>query len=137
MSFRVVFDTNVLFSAIGWQGKPAECVGLVQSQKIQGITCVELLNELAEKLSIKLGFTEEQIAVILASFGTLFEVITISGALTGLQPDPDDDIVLECAVVGKATHIVTGDQKHLLPLKSFQDIQILTPAELLAAVSLA
>jgi hypothetical protein len=34
--------------------------------------------------------------------------------------DPDDDKVVECAVVRDATHIVTGDRRPLLPLGSFR-----------------
>jgi predicted nucleic acid-binding protein len=44
--------------------------------------------------------------------------------------DPDDDMVIECAVVGKATHIITGD-KHLLTFSKYQDIHILKAAAFL------
>jgi len=43
--------------------------------------------------------------------------------------------VLECAAAGSATHIVTGDRRHLLPLGQFQDIPIVTAADFLVAVS--
>ena len=134
MSVRVVFDTNVLFSAVGWRGKPAKCVDLVQGQKLEGITCVEILHELAEKLSLNLGFDEEQIAVVLASLSTNFNVVAITGAIKNLQPDPKDDMILECAIVGGATHVVTGDRQHLLPLKEFRGVKIVTPAQLLEIV---
>ena len=54
-------------------------------------------------------------------------------ALKVVAADPDDDKVLECAQVAGATHIVTGDRKHLLPLRTFQGITILTAADFLAA----
>jgi predicted nucleic acid-binding protein len=41
-----------------------------------------------------------------------------------------DDMVIECAVVGQATHIITGD-KHLLSLKKYQDIYILKAGDFL------
>jgi predicted Rossmann fold nucleotide-binding protein DprA/Smf involved in DNA uptake len=37
--------------------------------------------------------------------------------------------VLECAVQAGATHIVTGDRRHLLPLSTFQGIAIVSAAE--------
>lgn len=40
-------------------------------------------------------------------------------------------MIVECAVVGGATHIVTGDQKHLLPLGNYQGILIVKPADFL------
>jgi putative PIN family toxin of toxin-antitoxin system len=48
--------------------------------------------------------------------------------------DPEDDKLLEIAVVGRADFLVTGDQD-LLILHPFQRIPILTPAQFLAAVS--
>ena len=45
-----------------------------------------------------------------------------------------DNKVVECAVAAGATHLVTGDRRHLLPLKSYQGIQILSPAEFVALV---
>jgi predicted nucleic acid-binding protein len=45
--------------------------------------------------------------------------------------DPNDDMVLECAVVSGAQFIVTGD-KDLLVLNPYSGIQIVTPAEFLA-----
>jgi predicted nucleic acid-binding protein len=47
--------------------------------------------------------------------------------------DPDDDRLLELAVDGRATHLVTGDAD-LLALHPFRGIPILTPADFLAAV---
>ena len=42
----VVFDTNIVFSAIGWRGRPYECLERARSGLVYGITCQELLDEL-------------------------------------------------------------------------------------------
>jgi predicted nucleic acid-binding protein len=42
--------------------------------------------------------------------------------------DPDDDVVLATALVGKAQVIVTGD-KDLIILKSYQEIPIIRPTD--------
>ena len=44
--------------------------------------------------------------------------------------DPEDEPVLACAVDGKANYLVTGDP-HLLDLKTYGGIKIMTPAQLL------
>jgi len=49
-------------------------------------------------------------------------------------PDPADAKILACAVAGKADAIVTSDRKHLLPLKRFKGIPIVTPAEFLERI---
>jgi len=48
-----------------------------------------------------------------------------------IAADPDDDYVLACAVAGRARYIVSGD-RHLLDLKRYKRIAILTPAAALA-----
>ena len=49
-----------------------------------------------------------------------------------LASNPADTVVLQAAVEGHATHIVTGDKKHLLPLKEIQGIAILPPQDYLS-----
>ena len=51
-----VFDTNILFSGVGWKGKPFLCLELPAAGMVDGVTCRELLDELAEKLQSKLSF---------------------------------------------------------------------------------
>lgn len=45
--------------------------------------------------------------------------------LSVVRDDPDDDRVLECAIAGKVDYVVSGD-RHLLKLKSYKGIPILT-----------
>jgi len=45
-----------------------------------------------------------------------------------IEDDPDDNKVLECAIAGNVDCIVTND-KHLLKLKEYNGIKILTPDE--------
>jgi putative PIN family toxin of toxin-antitoxin system len=127
-----VFDTNILFSAVGWKGKPYECLEMARAGTVDGITCRDLLEELAEKLEIKLSFLPEQVVETLADLMTFLRVVSIPGVLKAVVADPDDDKVLECAEVGGATHIVTGDRRHLLPMGSFKGIPIVTAADFLA-----
>lgn len=129
----VVFDTNILFSGIGWKGNPFRCVELARAGLIEGVTCRELLDELSEKLQAKLSFTPEQALDTEADLLTFLRVVSIPGTLKVVAADPDDDKVLECAQVAGATHVVTGDHKHLLPLGTFQGIPIVTAADFLAA----
>ena len=47
--------------------------------------------------------------------------------------DPDDDAVLACAVAARAEIIVSGDS-HLLDLKQYEGIRIVTTAQLLTQI---
>jgi putative PIN family toxin of toxin-antitoxin system len=134
MKVVAVFDTNVLFSAVGWAGMPGRAVELAQEGRVDGITCVEILSELIDKLRAKLMFSDEQVEEVLGSLLTFVRVVAIPGTLVGVCPDPMDDMVLECAVVGSATHIVSGDRRHLLPLGEFRGVRIVPPGEFVRIV---
>lgn len=68
MAITVVFDTNILFSATGWRGNPFQCVENARMGRVHAVTCLELMEELAEKLEMKLGFSPEQAAETLADY---------------------------------------------------------------------
>jgi len=135
MPYVVVFDTNILVSGVGWRGKPYRCLELARAGIVEGVTCQELLDELTEKLYAKLNFSHDQVIDTLADLLTFLRLVTITNTLKVVAPDPDDDKVLECAVVGEAPPIVTGDRRHLLPWDSYQGIAIVTAADFLALVS--
>jgi len=131
----VVFDTNVLLSAIGWGGKPNQCLEAARSGLVDGVTCLQLLQELEEKLKTLLGFSQEEVADQLADLLGFLTLMPIPGTLHGATSDSGDDKVLECADTARATYIITGDRRHLLPLKSYKGIQIVTAAAFLEMIS--
>ena len=88
------------------------------------------MEELAEKLELKLGFSPEQAVETLADYLGFLRVVAIPKLLHALLRDPDDNMVLECAVGGNAQYIVTGD-KDLLVLKTFRGVQIPRASEFL------
>lgn len=128
----VVYDTNVLISGMVWGGIPYGCIELAQQETVEGLTCDEILNEFEDKLTTKLDFSASGAAEIVAGLLDFVQIVEIPNRLKGITADPDDDMIIECALVGEATHIVTGDQKHLLPLGNYQGILIVKPADFLA-----
>lgn len=79
--------------------------------------------------------SEEDIVRAIGEIVAFSRVVRISNTLSGIVADTDDHKVLECAVVGGATHIVTGDRRHLLPLKSYQGIAIVSAADFVRLVA--
>lgn len=68
--------------------------------------------------------TQADVAEI-ASFSRLVKILQ---ALKAVDADPDDDMVVESAVVGGATHIITGD-KHFLSMGKYDSIEIVNAAD--------
>lgn len=131
MSLVVVFDTNILFSAVGWRGRPYRCVELAREGTITGVVCPQILNELTEKLQSKLHFSEDMATDVLADYLSFLQLVSIPGKLQFVANDPDDDAILECAVEGQADFIITGDRRHLLPIGTYAGIEIMTAVEFL------
>ena len=129
---RVVIDTNVLISATFWTGKPKHLLNKVRQGEISFLTSDILLNELREVLvredkPFKLSKSEaEQIVTEIRNFA---EIIEIKHKLAVCK-DEMDNRVLECAKDGKASFVISEDQ-HLLDLKSFRGVRIMTVSEFL------
>ncbi len=135
MHYIVVFDTNILLSALlSPNGNPFRCLALAKIGQIESVTCQKILDEFAEKLLTKFKFSEEMTQVAVSEVREFSRLIEIPGTLRAVLADPNDDMVLECAVVGDATHIVTGD-KHLLALTSYQGIAIVKASEFMVLLS--
>lgn len=130
MPLNAVFDTNILFSATGWRGNPYRCVERARAGGLRVFTCPELMEELSEKLETRLHFSVEQVAETLADYLGFLRVIPIPKALTGICRDPEDNMVLECALESHAHYIVSGD-KDLLELKEFRSTRIVRAGEFL------
>jgi putative PIN family toxin of toxin-antitoxin system len=131
----VVFDTNILVSALlSLRGSPFRCLALARLGLVESVTCQEILDEFTETLHAKLSFSPERAQAAAQEVRNCSRLVTITGALAVVGADPDDDKVLECAVVGGASYIVSGDRRHLLPLGSYQGIAIISAATLLTIV---
>jgi uncharacterized protein len=136
MPYTVVFDTNILLSALfSTNGNPFRCLALAKIRQIESVTCQEILDEFAEKLLVKFKFSQEMIQVAVEEVSKFSRIVEISGILKTVSADPDDDMVVECAVVGNATHIITGD-KHLLALTTYEGIAIVKATEFVTLLSL-
>ncbi|KAB8317683.1 putative toxin-antitoxin system toxin component, PIN family [Tolypothrix campylonemoides VB511288] len=133
-TYVVVFDTNILFSGLGWRGSPFRCLELARERQVISVTCQEILAELEEKLRLKQNMSVTEAAQDVAQVLSFSRLVTINNTLKVVADDPDDDMVLECAVVGGANYIVSGD-RHLLSLGCYQDIAIVSAANFLALVS--
>lgn len=131
---KAVFDTNILFSATGWRGTPYQCLTLARQGKITLILCREILTEYHEKLQTKLGMTPEQATRAVAEILACATLTKINNKLHVVVDDPDDDKIIECAITGEATHIVSGD-RHLLALKEYEGIAIIRANEFLGLVT--
>jgi uncharacterized protein len=129
---RWVFDTNVIVSALLFDTSvPGRAFfHALNSGKI--LVSRELLLELQEVLSRKKFekyVTPEERGAFLVALTRATTFVEATEQIRVCR-DPDDNKILELAVSGDASAIITGDED-LLALHPFQDIPILTPARYL------
>jgi len=128
---RVVLDTNVLVSAFIFPGGAPEYVyRLAVEGRVELVTSRALLTELGRVLSDKFQ-NRPAAAEALAQIAALGTVVEPTKQVSVVQVDPDDDRVLEAALESGAQIIVSGD-RHLLRLKTWQGISIVSPADFIA-----
>jgi putative PIN family toxin of toxin-antitoxin system len=97
--------------------------------EIQLVTSDPLLKELERILKNKFKLDTQLVKQVIDEIRNVAEVVEVSSYLNVISHPEEDNRVLECAVDGKVDFIVTGDTKHILPLKEFRGIKILTPSE--------
>lgn len=136
---KLVVDTNVVVSAFLWQGVPGRLLEMAGENEVRFYTSQVLLNELAEvlnrrKLEKNVAATGLTVTQMLSNYRKLATLVTAGRLRQQVSPDADDDEVLATAQASKAHLIVTGDRKHLLILKRFEGIPIVTAAEAVALI---
>ena len=126
---KIVLDTNVFISGIFFIGPPAQILKAWKEQKIQIVLSKEILDEyqrVAGELSAKFPSVDiEPIIELLTIYG---EVVETAGISVTVCEDPDDNMLLECAIVSKCKIIVSGDN-HLQKISGYQGIDVLKPRE--------
>ena len=129
---RVVIDTNVIISALLFGGKPGKLIPLFQNRRIEPIVSRDIIDEYIRVLAYpKFQLNEKEIQFLLyRKLLRYFEIVETSQGEIIISNDPSDDKFIQCALAGNAKTIVSGDS-HLLSLKTYQDIHILSPAQYL------
>jgi putative PIN family toxin of toxin-antitoxin system len=127
----VVLDTNVLISAIAFEGKPREVFSKVLKGQIQLAISEDILGEMEGVLSgKKFKYPKGVVRSIRNALEDLAEFVIPQKEVKRIKKDPDDNRILECAVEAEAHFIISGD-KHLLELKQYKNTRIITPSDYL------
>jgi uncharacterized protein len=129
---RVVFDTNVVASASFWRGKPFNCLAAWAQGRCEAVVSPAVLAEYHETIEeLRLEYPDRQPVEWADALAESALLVFPTDRATGATPDPDDEMILECALAAEADYIVTGDKKHLLALREFQNIPIVSPSDFL------
>ena len=130
---KVILDTNIIISGVGFGGKPRRILHLILDDKIKAITSPVLLAELEDVITKKFQKLAYNFELISRQIKRRLTIVKPRKSIFVVKDD-DDNRVLEAAVEGSCQYIITGD-KDLLGLVSFRGIKILTADEFLAMLN--
>jgi putative PIN family toxin of toxin-antitoxin system len=129
---RVVLDTNVLVSALLFEGP---LTSLVEGWK-QGLFIPVFSRATFQEFKTVLSYPKfklsrgEIAALLEEEVLPFFEVAEVQEEIRGVCRDPEDDKFVSCALAGSADWIISGDWD-LLALKKFRSLRILKPSDFL------
>ena len=130
---RAVLDTNIFVSSlISPHGPPAKILQRLREHEFILITSPPINEEIIAVLNRpwlrdRYGL-EEKIFDLSFILWEWAEVVTHLPQIQ-ISKDPSDDKFLAAAIAGKADYLITGDIEHLLHLREYRNIRILSPRE--------
>jgi putative PIN family toxin of toxin-antitoxin system len=128
---RVVIDTNVIISGLNFSGNERQALELGRDGKIQVYLSPFILAELERVLQSKFGWQPSRIEETVADLYQWARVVEPRARVTVTQRQDSDNRVLECCLECNAQYLITGDQRDLLPLQTFQGTRIMNAATFL------
>jgi putative PIN family toxin of toxin-antitoxin system len=110
---RAVVDTNVWVSAaIKPRGLPGQILSAYRADQFTLLVSEPLLDELAEVLGrpkfVRRGISSQDVEELLALLRSGAEHVSVGGTIRVCR-DPEDDVVIETAIGGRADVLISGD----------------------------
>jgi putative PIN family toxin of toxin-antitoxin system len=134
---RIVLDTASFIAAVRSRvGAAREVVRLIADRQLVALMAQKLGLEYRdvalrpEHVAVS-AMSSEEIVEFIHSVEREAESVVIAVRHRPLSPDPNDDMVLDVAINGRADAIVTMNKKHFERAAHRFGIAVLTPAELL------
>ena len=137
MTRRTLCDTNVLVSAFIAGGPPSRVIDASIDGRIDLVLADPVIDEFERVLTLKLGFEPERVRDITALLIdiSVARIDAPTQPLEAITGNPDDDVVLVCGVNANVQIIVSGDRRHMLPVREHRGIRIISPQALLAELA--
>jgi uncharacterized protein len=133
----VVVDTTVLISAFSTpEGVAAKLLEQARAGAFRLCLSREIIEELRSrllhrrKIRKRYQYADERVHLLCRDLESTCSLVTNLPEVRVVERDPNDDMVVACAIRARADYIVTRD-KDLLSLGEYGGIRIVTPRQLL------
>lgn len=127
---KVVFDTNIYLSGLIFPGSnPALILDFAQKRKFELYCSDFIIGEIRRNLTIKFGYDDAMVEQFIQEILKITKIIIPRRKVNIIKNKEDDNRILECALMAKADYLVTGDKKHILPLKKIAKTEIISASD--------
>lgn len=132
---RVVLDTNIIVSGIiSSSGNPRRILQAWRQKEFTLLSSEAVIQEVTKvfhypHLSETYQISESDVQIVVQSLVNDAELLEDLYEVERSR-DPDDNVLLACALEGKADYLVSGDSD-LLSIKYYHGTQIRTPKQFL------
>ncbi len=128
---EVVLDTNVFISGFFWDGSSRKILDLWRKGNLNIVISMEIISEIVKVLKdFKIQIPDNKRKELIDLIISKSIIVEPNEKLDVVKDDPDDNKFLEAGISGKSDYLITQD-KHLLKIKQFKSIKIITPEEFL------
>ncbi len=127
---RVVIDSNVWISALVFGGNPRLIFTRAVTENWEIIVSEEIFTEVRRVLGNKFSTFSDDFEEFVLVMSSRLTYIKLGKVKIDACRDEDDNRVLETAILGSASYIVSGD-KDLLDLRAYEKVEILNPKDFL------
>jgi predicted nucleic acid-binding protein len=126
----------VLVAAVIADGPPRRVLEVIADGRARSILPEPAQAELRRVLLVKLRLDEPVVDAVLALVEELASAVArVPPEVAPRSGDPADDRIIAAALAGGADVLVSGDRKHVLPLRSVGAMRIVRPQDLLAELA--
>jgi len=135
---RIVLDSSVFVSAfLAKTGAAARVLDMALTDHVHLVVSEMIIAETGkvlltyDRIRQRYIYTDDDAQGFCAKLGEAFTLLIGCPPLTGVCRDPNDDMVLACALAAQAAYLVTRD-KDLLVLQCYEGVAIVSPEAFLA-----
>lgn len=132
---KAVLDSGILVSAfLTPKGISADILRLARKELFQVYLCNEILEEIKRVLlkyphiRDRYSYSNRQVSMFYQGLKDAVNLVAKIPTIKVVANDPNDDMVVACAVKARAHFIVSRDED-LLGLKKYKGIMIIAPEE--------